>query len=311
MRTCLKCGYDCIDQDESTCRGCGDPWPFTPGPGSGKKRHKPGERITNDITHPMDGEWVERAAHQYLARYFGGSASDKSLEAIQVTNCIRESLPHVARMDDTAPQCIHDLRELAGIREYLWPNQTGLPNEHRNALVAIKAREKLAAKNLDAMMTEKGLADARLEAFKRIYKEKLENAEKMRGEALLALGTMQDERNALDAHIARESRISDSEMMALLRRRAKVADELELEIANLRNNFAVACTEEDRSTIARQTSELTTLRAQLRRMEEALRDARVMACEGYTASAGHEQSLCEIGDFITKALTPASKEAEG
>lgn len=34
-------------------------------------------------------------------------------------------------------------KELDEIKDYLWPNQTGLPNQHRNALVAIKARENL------------------------------------------------------------------------------------------------------------------------------------------------------------------------
>lgn len=35
------------------------------------------------------------------------------------------------------------LAELEAIREYLWPNQTGMPNKYRNCLVAIQARERL------------------------------------------------------------------------------------------------------------------------------------------------------------------------
>ncbi len=42
--------------------------------------------------------------------------------------------------------------ELNAIREYLWPNQTGLPNKHRDCLVAIKARERLASKNADRLL---------------------------------------------------------------------------------------------------------------------------------------------------------------
>lgn len=56
-------------------------------------------------------------------------------------------------------------------------------------------------------------------------RDRIDAADKMRGEALLALGTMQNERDSYAAHIARESRISDSEMMALLRRRAMLVDE--------------------------------------------------------------------------------------
>lgn len=40
----------------------------------------------------------------------------------------------------------NDQKELELIREYLWPNQTGLPNKYRSALVAIKARERLGNK---------------------------------------------------------------------------------------------------------------------------------------------------------------------
>jgi acyl carrier protein len=37
-------------------------------------------------------------------------------------------------------------KELDEIKDYLWPDQTGLPNEHRNALIAIKARDRLSQK---------------------------------------------------------------------------------------------------------------------------------------------------------------------
>lgn len=45
-----------------------------------------------------------------------------------------------AALSQPCPDCA----ELEQIREYLWPNQDGLPNKHRNCLVAIKAREELA-----------------------------------------------------------------------------------------------------------------------------------------------------------------------
>lgn len=42
-------------------------------------------------------------------------------------------------------------RELDAIREHLWPNQTGLPNEFRNALLAIQARETLLIAQRDSL----------------------------------------------------------------------------------------------------------------------------------------------------------------
>lgn len=40
-----------------------------------------------------------------------------------------------------------DVQELRDVKEYLWPNQTGLPNEYRSALIAIQARERGLAKD--------------------------------------------------------------------------------------------------------------------------------------------------------------------
>ena len=45
--------------------------------------------------------------------------------------------------------------ELEAIREYLWPNQTGLANKHRNALIAIKARERLLKRQLGLKANDK------------------------------------------------------------------------------------------------------------------------------------------------------------
>ena len=42
-------------------------------------------------------------------------------------------------------------KEISEIKEYLWPNQTGLPNEHRNALVAIRARDQLMQRQRDKL----------------------------------------------------------------------------------------------------------------------------------------------------------------
>jgi hypothetical protein len=39
------------------------------------------------------------------------------------------------------------MAELMEIKDYLWPDQTGLPNRHRNALIAIKARANLSNKH--------------------------------------------------------------------------------------------------------------------------------------------------------------------
>lgn len=52
------------------------------------------------------------------------------------TACHREGLEILETL-------LADHQELEGIREYLWPNQTGLPNKHRNTLIAIMARENL------------------------------------------------------------------------------------------------------------------------------------------------------------------------
>jgi hypothetical protein len=41
--------------------------------------------------------------------------------------------------------------ELAAIKDYLWPNQTGMPNRHRNALIAIKMREKLMMQQIETL----------------------------------------------------------------------------------------------------------------------------------------------------------------
>lgn len=53
---------------------------------------------------------------------------------------------------DKVRDMLIDLRdqmvELEAIREYLWPNQTGMPNRHRNALVAIQARERLLRRQI-------------------------------------------------------------------------------------------------------------------------------------------------------------------
>jgi hypothetical protein len=55
--------------------------------------------------------------------------------------------------------------ELNGIRDYLWPNQAGLPNEHRNALLAIKAREKLLTDRRDELLAALKDVTACLESF--------------------------------------------------------------------------------------------------------------------------------------------------
>ncbi len=73
-------------------------------------------------------------------------------------------------------------------------------------------------------MNAQSLYTAALDQLQKL-RDLAEKADKMRGEALLALSIMQNERDAAEAVIAREKRISDSEMMALLRRRSNLADE--------------------------------------------------------------------------------------
>lgn len=48
-----------------------------------------------------------------------------------------------------------DVQELRDVKEYLWPNQTGLPNEHRSALIAIQARENLLRKQIATLESER------------------------------------------------------------------------------------------------------------------------------------------------------------
>lgn len=50
---------------------------------------------------------------------------------------------------------MHQLEaELAEIKEAMWPNQAGLPNEHRNAAIAIKASKDAISKRAEAIRCE-------------------------------------------------------------------------------------------------------------------------------------------------------------
>jgi len=59
--------------------------------------------------------------------------------------------------------------ELIEIKEALWPNQTGLPNEHRNAAIAVKAIKGLSAKRIEEL--ERELDDAK--AYKQAIDQSL------------------------------------------------------------------------------------------------------------------------------------------
>lgn len=60
--------------------------------------------------------------------------------------------------------------ELSAIKEYLWPNQTGLPNEHRCALTAIKARERLLTAKVEKLIA--ALPNIhKLRAFARMFED--------------------------------------------------------------------------------------------------------------------------------------------
>jgi hypothetical protein len=61
---------------------------------------------------------------------------------------------HLANALARIAELEQDVTELNAIREYLWPNQTGLPNKHRNCLVAIEAREKLLHEQIAAAHTK-------------------------------------------------------------------------------------------------------------------------------------------------------------
>lgn len=61
---------------------------------------------------------------------------------------------------------IDELREkLAAIGEYLWPNQTGLPNQHRDPLLAITTRERLAMEQITTLHAELEAARKELNAL--------------------------------------------------------------------------------------------------------------------------------------------------
>lgn len=67
------------------------------------------------------------------------------------------------KVRDLIMECRYDLRELYEIREHLWPNQTGLPNEYRNTVIAIKARERLLTKARDEALAEVAALRAEVE----------------------------------------------------------------------------------------------------------------------------------------------------
>jgi hypothetical protein len=48
-------------------------------------------------------------------------------------------------------------RELTKIGEYLWPEQTGMPNEHRDILTAIQARDKLLRAQYEGALIREAL----------------------------------------------------------------------------------------------------------------------------------------------------------
>jgi hypothetical protein len=53
----------------------------------------------------------------------------------------------------TAEFIVASVAELDRIKNYLWPDQTGLPNRHRDALLAIERREQLLKRQITAMQT--------------------------------------------------------------------------------------------------------------------------------------------------------------
>lgn len=56
--------------------------------------------------------------------------------------------------------------ELAAVKEVLWPNQTGLPNEHRDAALAVSAIKRLSEK---ALLSKDAQILALREALQFIY----------------------------------------------------------------------------------------------------------------------------------------------
>lgn len=73
-------------------------------------------------------------------------------EAIRLWGVEPDEVTRLMEERDSANATISQLRaERKELGEYLWPNQSGLPNEHRNPLVAIKAREKLLRTVADQM----------------------------------------------------------------------------------------------------------------------------------------------------------------
>lgn len=89
-------------------------------------------------------------------------ALQRSIQDLSHANCVM-----LLRERDEA------LNKIAEIGDYLWPNQTGLPNKHRDVLLAIKTRDSFAEENAVGLAKERDEAVARAESKHRSWMSEL------------------------------------------------------------------------------------------------------------------------------------------
>lgn len=141
---------------------------------------------------------------------------------------------------------------------------------------------------------------------------KADEADRMRGEALRETGLMQ---NQLDACIAGESRISDSEMVALLRRRAKLADKLEAEADKLRESLQKIASYPSGGVILPNTPSAdrhTMLHIAREALEDAKAEAqeRLLTANAWQEQARHLEAKLEHTETILAAAIQRAEQAE-
>lgn len=108
------------------------------------------ETFANQVCMPIGTrvECIDQCIHQIVAALNAGGVKTVASccghgdqpGRIDLTNG-RTLMIHTVPVEESNAE-----KELAEIKDYLWPDQEGMPNRHRNALVAIKARDRLSKK---------------------------------------------------------------------------------------------------------------------------------------------------------------------
>lgn len=102
---------------------------------------------TNDATRDI---W--RSIGNALVKARADHEAARAADAAEMARLREESDNHRAKLDE--------------LGEYLWPDQTGLPNIHRCPTVAVKQREKLLREALEKAETERDEARSQVAALR-------------------------------------------------------------------------------------------------------------------------------------------------